>query len=284
MSNTLKTTILLTLLSVLFIYIGQILAGDQGMVIAFTFAAIMNIGAYWFSHKIVLAMYRAKPMGEDHEIYGIVQEIAQKARIPMPKIYRIPSYSPNAFATGRNPKHGIVAVSDGLLRILNREELKGVLSHEIGHIKNRDTLISAIAATVASCIAMLANMAKWAAIFGAGRRDSDDRHGGGGLELLFMAIVAPLAATIIQLAISRAREFQADATGAQLAGHAQGLMSALRKISQAAHEVPMEFATPATSHLFIVNPLSGRSLLKLFSTHPPIEERIERLKNYRVYV
>lgn len=283
MSNTFKTTILLTLLSVLFIYIGQILGGNQGMIMAFMFAGVMNIGTYWFAHKIVLAMYHAEPLSTDHEIYGLVKELSGRAKIPMPKVYRIPSYSPNAFATGRNPKHGILAVSDGLLRILNREELRGVLAHEIGHIKNRDTLISAIAATVASGIAMLANMAKWAAIFGAGRRDSGDRHGGG-LELLFMAIVAPLAATIIQLAISRAREFQADARGAQIAGHSQGLISALQKISSASQQHPMEFATPATSHLFIVNPLSGGAILKLFSTHPPIEERIERLRNYRAYV
>lgn len=253
------------------------------MVIAFIFAVVVNIGSYWFSHKIVLAMYRAKPMGEEHEIYGIVRELSQRAHIPMPKIYRVPSYSPNAFATGRNPKNGILAVSDGLLRILNREELKGVLAHEMGHIRNRDTLISAITATVASGIVMLANMAKWAAIFGSGRRNGDRDHGSG-LELLFMAILAPLAATIIQMAISRSREFQADATGASFAGAPYGLISALQKIHSAAQEHPMEYATPATSHLFIINPLSGRSLLQLFSTHPPIEQRIERLRNYRQYV
>lgn len=283
MSNTFKTTLLLTVLSILFIYIGRILGGESGMIMAFIFAAIMNIGSYWFSGKIVLTMYRAKPIGDEHEIYGLVRELSQRAKMPMPKIYRIPSHSPNAFATGRNPKHGILAVSDGLLRILNAEELKGVLAHEMSHIKNRDTLISAIAATVASAIVMLANMAKWAAIFGAGRRDSNDRHGGG-LELIFMAILAPLAAALIQMAISRSREFQADASGAQMAGGPYGLIAALQKIHQAAHEQPMEHATPATSHMFIINPLTGRSMLQLFSTHPPIEQRIEKLRNYRQYV
>ncbi len=284
MSNQLKTTILLTLLSVLLIYIGQILGGHSGMMIAFIFATIMNVGSYWFSDKIVLALYRAQPLEEEHEIYGLVREIAQRARIPFPRLYRIPSYAPNAFATGRNPAHGVVVVSDGLLRILNTEELKGVLAHEMSHIKNRDTLISAIAATIASCIVMLANMAKWAAIFGGmgGRRD-EDRHGGA-LGFLFMAILAPLAASLIQMAISRSREFQADANGAQFAGGASGLISALRKIDAAAHQMPLEGATPATAHLFIINPLTAGSFLQLFSTHPPIEQRIERLKNFRAYV
>ncbi len=255
------------------------------MMIAFVFAGVMNVGSYWFSDKIVLALYRAQPLEEEHEIHGLVREIAQRAHMPMPRIYRIPSYAPNAFATGRNPEHGVVVVSDGLLKILNTEELKGVLSHEMGHIKNRDTMISAIAATIASCIVMIANMARWAAIFGGmgGRRDENDRHGGV-LGFLFMAILAPLAASLIQMAISRSREFQADATGAQLSGSSHGLICALQKIHAAAQQIPLEKATPATAHLFIVNPFPLGSFIKLFSTHPPIEQRIERLKNYRAYV
>jgi len=280
MSNQIKTVVLLTVLSVLFIYIGKALAGQQGMVIAFVFALIMNFVSYWFSSKIVLTLYRATPVPEDHEVYQLVREVATAARAPMPKVYRIPSMSPNAFATGRNPQNGVIAVSEGLLRILNAEELKGVLSHEMSHIVNRDTFISAIAATIASSIVMLANMAKWAAIFGGHRRDENGR-GSGALELLAMAIVAPIAATLIQLAISRSREFQADQRGAGIARNPYGLISALQKISQASKEVPLEFATPATSHLFIVNPLGWGLLTKLFGTHPPLEERIQRLRNLR---
>lgn len=282
MNNQIKTVVLLTLLSVLFIYVGKAIGGQQGMVIAFIFALLMNFASYWFSSKIVLAIYRATPISEDHDVYQLVREIATAARMPMPKVYRIPSMSPNAFATGRNPQHGVIAVSEGLLRILNTEELKGVLAHEMSHIVNRDTFISAVAATIASSIVMLANMAKWAAIFGGHRRDESGR-GSGMFELLAMAIVAPIAATLIQLAISRSREFQADRRGAEIARNPYGLIAALQKISQAAHDIPLENATPATSHLFIVNPLSATSLMKLFSTHPPLEERIERLKNWRSY-
>lgn len=282
MNNQIKTVVLLTLLSVLFIYVGKAIGGQQGMVIAFIFALLMNFASYWFSSKIVLAIYRATPISEDHDVYQLVREIATAARMPMPKVYRIPSMSPNAFATGRNPQHGVIAVSEGLLRILNTEELRGVLAHEMSHIVNRDTFISAVAATIASSIVMLANMAKWAAIFGGHRRDESGR-GSGMFELLAMAIVAPIAATLIQLAISRSREFQADRRGAEIARNPYGLIAALQKISQAAHDIPLENATPATSHLFIVNPLSATSLMKLFSTHPPLEERIERLKNWRSY-
>ncbi len=253
------------------------------MMLAFVFAAVMNVGAYWFSGTIVLKMYGAQPIGEDHQVYSIVRELSQRAKMPTPKVYFTPSESPNAFATGRNPKHGIVCVTKGLLRILNEDELKGVLAHEMGHIKNRDTLISTVAATVAGAIVMLANMAKWAAIFG-GHRGDRGRGGTNAIELLAMAILAPLAATLIQMAISRSREFQADARGAQTAGGPYGLMSALRKIHAAAHQIPMVEAGSATAHLFIVNPLSGQSFLKLFSTHPPMEDRIERLKNFRAYV
>lgn len=282
MNNQIKTVVLLTVLSVLFIYVGKALAGQQGMVIAFVLALLMNFVSYWFSSKIVLTLYRATPISEDHEVYQLVREVSTAARAPMPKVYRIPSMSPNAFATGRNPQNGVLAVSEGLLRILNAEELKGVLAHEMSHIVNRDTFISTIAATIASSIVMLANMAKWAAIFGGHRRDSDSR-GGGMLELLAMAIVAPIAATLIQLAISRSREFQADKRGAEIARNPYGLIAALQKISRASQEVPLEFATPATSHLFIVNPLSLGSLMKLFSTHPSLEARVERLKNLRSY-
>ncbi len=282
MNNQIKTVVLLTLLSVIFIYAGKAMGGQQGMVIAFIFALLMNFGSYWFSSKIVLALYRATPISEDHDVYQLVREIATAARMPMPKVYRIPSMSPNAFATGRNPQHGVIAVSEGLLRILNTEELKGVLAHEMSHIVNRDTFISAVVATIASSIVMLANMAKWAAIFGGHRRNESGR-GSGALELLAMAIVAPIAATLIQLAISRSREFQADRRGAEIARNPYGLITALQKISQAAHDIPLEHATPAPSHLFIVNPLSWTSLTKLFSTHPPLEERIERLRNLRSY-
>ena len=282
MSNHLRTAVLLTALSVLFIFIGRALGGEQGMVIAFMFAIIMNVGAYWFSDKIVLKMYQAQLLDTRHPIYSLVRGIAQNARMPMPRVYWMPSMAPNAFATGRNPQNGVVVVTEGLVKILNAEELKGVLAHEMGHIKNRDTLISCIAATVASSIVMLANMAKWAAIFGGHRRNNE--RGSGGMELLFMAILAPLAATLIQMAISRSREFQADATGAHLAGGPFGLIEALKKISHYSQQVPMFQASPATAHMFIVNPLNGSTVFKLFSTHPPLEERIEKLKNYRSYL
>ena len=283
MSNRIKTTILLTLLSVFFIYLGQMLAGDTGMVIAFGFALIMNVGSYWFSDKIVLAMYRAEILPQDHPVFQIVRDLSQQAHLPMPRVYRFPSPSPNAFATGRNPEHSAVAVSDGLLQILNEEELKGVLAHEISHITNRDTLISTIAASIASAIAMIANMAKFAAIFGGGHRDDNDRNGSSTLQMLAMAIIAPIVAMFIQMAISRSREFEADRTGATLVRSSHGLISALQKIAYASSKIPMEEATPATSHMFIINPLSGFSFTKLFMTHPPLEERISRLKSMRVY-
>lgn len=282
MLNHVKTAALLALLSVFFIYIGQALGGQQGMIMAFFFALLFNVGSYWFSDKIVLRLYRAIPLEENHPVYTMVRELAQRARMPMPRVYRFPSPSPNAFATGRNPQHGIVAVSEGLLRILDEEELKGVLAHEMSHISNRDTLISTLAATMASAIVMLANMAKWAAIFGGSRRD-DHHRGGGAIEMLAMAIVAPLAATLIQLAISRSREYEADKSGASLVKSPYGLISALRKISDASHSIPLEGATPATSHLFIINPFSASSFMKLFSTHPPLEERIQKLKGLRFH-
>ncbi len=281
MSNQIKTAALLALLSVFFIYIGQALGGSQGMIMAFMFAIAFNVANYWFSDKIVLKLYRAQPIEEGHFVQRIIRELAQRGHLPMPRVYHFPSHSPNAFATGRNPAHGVIAVSTGLLKILDEEELKGVLAHELSHIKNRDTLISTFAATMASAIIMLANMAKWAAIFGGHRRDGE--RGSGGLEILLMAIVAPLAATLIQLAISRSREFEADKSAAFLTKSPHGLISALHKISQGASEIPLEAATPATSHMFIINPISGASFMKLFSTHPSLEDRIERLRELRIH-
>lgn len=276
MSNTIKTTLLLGLLTGLIIGFGNYLGGSQGIVIAFGFAAVMNFGAYWWSDKIVLRMYRAQPvdMQQAPELYSIVNELVTRNQMPMPKLYIIPDESPNAFATGRNPQNAAVAVTQGLLRLMRRDEIMGVLGHELAHVKNRDTLISTVAATMAGAIMMLANMLRWAAIFGGVQRD--DRQGGLG-QLLILTIVAPIAAMMIQFAISRSREFQADATGAKLAGNPLALASALEKLSQASERIPMA-AQPQTAHLFIVNPLSGSAISRMFSTHPPIEERIKRLR------
>jgi heat shock protein HtpX len=279
--NILKTTILLALLTGLFLFIGQALGGQQGMIMAFILAAIMNLGAYWFSDKIVLRMYNATEVtsSDAPELYSIVKELAIKAGLPMPRLYMIQDETPNAFATGRNPQHAAVAVTSGILRILDREELKGVIAHELSHVYHRDTLISSIAATIAGAIAMLANMAQWAMIFGRSEHQeqgsSNNIFGG-----LLMMIVAPIAATLIQLAVSRSREYAADARGAKLSGQPLALASALQKLETINHQMPMEKAEarPATAHLFIVNPLSGRSMLRMFATHPPTEERIRRLK------
>ncbi len=282
-SNTMRTTLLLGLMTVLVILIGRVLGGQQGMVVAFFMAGIMNLGSYWFSDKIVLAMYRAREMApqEHPEIHQMIMELAQQAGLPKPRIYLIDDDSPNAFATGRNPEHAVVAVTSGILRILSRQELKGVLAHELGHVKNRDILIGSIAATMAGAIMILANMARWAAIFG-GSRDSEEGEGGGGIiGLLVMTIVAPMAAMLIQMAISRSREYLADSTGAGFSGNPLGLAGALEKLQIASQRIPMEDPKPATAHMFIVNPLSGRSLFNLFSTHPPIEERIARLRSMR---
>jgi heat shock protein HtpX len=282
-SNTMKTTLLLGLMTVLIIFIGGAVGGQGGMIMAFFLAGIMNVGSYWFSDKIVLAMYRAKeiPPQEHPEIHQMIMELAQHAGIPKPKVYLIEDDSPNAFATGRNPEHAVVAVTSGILRILSRQELKGVLAHELAHVKNRDILVGSIAATMAGAIMILANMARFAAFFG-GSRDSEERGSGGGIiGLLVMTIVAPIAAMLIQMAISRSREYLADASGAQFSGSPMGLAGALEKLEIASKRIPMEDPKPATAHMFIVNPLSGRSLLNLFSTHPPIEERIARLRSMR---
>lgn len=275
-----KTLMLLTALTVLFVAIGYLIGGRGGMVIAFGFAVVMNFISYWFSDKIVLKMYRAQQVEEKDapRLYSMVQRLATQAGIPGPRVYIIPDNSPNAFATGRNPSNGVVAFTQGILDLLSEDELEGVTAHELAHIKNRDILTQTIAATIAGAIGMLASMAKWGAIFG-GMGGRDDREGGGGglIGLLVMAIVAPIAAMFVQMAISRTREYAADATGAQISAKPLSLASALRKLHSGAARRPMD-ANPATAHMFIVNPLSGRSMMSLFSTHPPVEERIARLE------
>ncbi len=273
--NNVKTLLLLVTLTLILIWAGASLGGKQGMTVAFIFAIGMNFFAYWFSDKIVLGMYRAKKVTESEapELYGIVRRLAQKAEMPMPKVYIIEQEQPNAFATGRNPKHAAVAVTTGIMRMLSQEELQGVIGHELAHIKHRDILVSTIAATIAGAISFLAQMAQWAMIFG---HRGDDEEGGNPLAALVMMIVGPIAALIIQMAISRSREYSADEGGARLAGNPRYLSGALRKLHLASQKIPMN-ANPATSHMFIVNPLSGGGILKLFSTHPPIEERITRL-------
>ena len=281
--NSLKTALLLGALTGLLILIGGYFGGQQGMVIAFVFAMVMNLGSYWFSDKIVLRMYRAQEVTEQEapELYRIVQDLSMKAGLPMPKVCIVPSETPNAFATGRNEKHAVVAVTEGILKMLNRDELEGVLSHELTHIKNKDILIGAIAATIAGAITMLANMAQWAAIFGGSRGSDEEGGGGGGIGLIFMAILAPIAAMIIQMAISRSREYLADDGGAVVSGKPYGLASALEKLARGAVAIPMD-ASPSTAHIFTVSPLSGKSFMTLFSTHPPIEERIARLRQMKV--
>ena len=280
MSNILKTTVFLALLTGLFIAVGGLLGGRSGMVMALVFALIMNFVSYWFSDKIVLKMYGAKPLGEGDlpVVQRIVRKLATQANIPMPKLYLLPSESPNAFATGRNPQHAAVAVTEGILRIMDERELEGVLAHELSHVLNRDILISTIAATVAGAISMLANMAQWGMMFG-GSRDEEGRSSNP-IALLATIILAPLAAMLIQMAVSRSREYQADASGAKLTHDPNALASALGKLGQATKMIPMN-ANPATAHLFIVNPLNGRALMNLFSTHPPLEDRIERLRRMR---
>jgi heat shock protein HtpX len=279
MSSILKTTVLLAALTGLIILIGGMLGGRGGVEIAFVIAVAMNFFSYWFSDKLVLKAYGAQPLdaASAPELYSIVNELAESAGIPMPRLYLIDSDTPNAFATGRNPKHAAVAVTRGIMRICNREELKGVIGHELSHVLNRDILVSSIAATLAGVVMMVGTWMRWAALFGGlGGRDEDDR--GGMLGLLVMAILAPLAASLIQLAISRTREYQADASGARLSHNPLYLANALRKLEMANERMPLVDASPATAHLFIVNPLNAGFLMRLFSTHPPIEERIRRLE------
>ena len=281
MSNVFKTAMLLAVLTAMLVLIGGAIGGRNGMLIALVFAFVMNFVSYWWSDKIVLAMYGAQQVTEAQapELYNMVRRLASKAGVPMPKVYTIPSEQPNAFATGRNPAHAAVAVTEGIMRILDNEELEGVLAHEMSHVINRDVLISTVAATLAGAITYLAHMAQWAAFMGGGRRDDDE--GPSPIAMIAMAVIAPIAAMLVQLAVSRSREFHADATGARLAGRAYPLAKALEKLDMAAHAIPMN-ANPATAHLFIMNPLSGASLMRLFSTHPSTEERIARLRAMRI--
>jgi len=283
MASTLKTTLLLGSLTGLLLLFGDLFGGRSGVQMAFLLAAVMNVGAYWFSDKIVLMSYGAQPIAESDapELYQVVRRLTQKAGIPMPRVYRIPTDSPNAFATGRNPQHAVVAVTDGILRMLTMEELEGVLAHELGHVTNRDILVSSIAATLAGAVMMLARMAQWGAMFGGMERD-DRGERSNGLVLLLMAVLAPLAAMLIQLAVSRSREYGADESGAKLCGRPDELASALEKLAVASGRIPLP-ASPQTAHLFIVNPLAGGQFVSnLFSTHPPIEERIARLRQMQL--
>ncbi len=277
--NTLKTAFLLTALSLFLIFLGAEFGGRNGMVLAFFIAAAMNFVSYFYSDKLALAMYRAQPVTREQlpRVYEVVERMTGRLGLPMPKIYVIPTESPNAFATGRNPKHASVAVTHGILDLLNDEELEGVLAHELGHVRNRDILTSSIAATLAGAITLLARMGWWANLFGGYGGGSDDRDRGGGMGGILMLILAPIAATLIQLAVSRSREFEADATGARITGNPYALASALQKLDAYSKRLPMR-ASPSTAHLFIVAPLlSGASFANLFSTHPPIAKRIERL-------
>ena len=283
MANHLRTTVLLAAMTALIVVIGQFLGGRQGMIVALVLAGGMNFASYWYSDRIVLAMYRARPVTADQapELHALVENLARRAGLPMPRLFMIPQEAPNAFATGRDPDHAVVAVTEGLVRLMDRDEIAGVLAHELGHVRNRDILVGSIAATMAGAVMMLANMARWAAIFGAPRQDEDNGGGIGGIGLIVMSLVAPLAAMLIQMAISRSREYLADRTGAQITGSPEGLARALEKLgaySQARR--PMD-ANPATAHMFIVNPLSGGAVMGLFSTHPPLAERIARLRGRR---
>jgi heat shock protein HtpX len=277
MGNAFKTVALLGLLTGFILFLGDYFAGQNGLVLALGLAGVMNFVSYFFSDKIALAVYRAQPVTREQlpRAYDIVQRLTQRVGIPMPKIYVIPTDSPNAFATGRNPAHASVAVTEGILNLLTDEELEGVLAHELGHVKNRDILISSVAATLAGAITMLARMAWWTGMFGGYGSDREERRGGG-LGALFMMILAPIAAMLIQMAISRSREYQADATGAHFTGDPYALASALKKLDAYSRRVPMQ-ASPSTAHLFIVQPLLGINFANLFSTHPPIAKRIERL-------
>jgi heat shock protein HtpX len=274
--NTLKTVFLMTLMMMLLLFVGGLLGGRSGVMIAFIISLVMNFGSYWFSDKIVLMMYRAKKVEENElpQVYRVVRRLTQYAQLPMPKIYVIENPAPNAFATGRNPQNAAVAVTTGILQILNEDELAGVLAHELAHVKHRDILLGTITATLVGTITYVAHMAQWAAIFGGGR----DRDNGGGISDLVFIIIAPIAAVLIQLAISRSREFAADAGGAAISGQPLSLASALNKLTKVNEKLPMNNAEPATAHMFIVSPFAGKSFFKIFSTHPPVEERIKRLQ------
>ncbi|MBN2457570.1 zinc metalloprotease HtpX [Candidatus Woesearchaeota archaeon] len=281
MKNQFKTIMLLGVLTALLLWVGQLLGGAQGLTIAIIFVGLMNFVMYWFSDKIVLAMYRAKEADKDSKLYHIVKEVAMMAKLPMPKVYAIPSANPNAFATGRNPKHAAVACTNGIMDLLSERELKAVIAHELGHVKNRDTLITTVAATIAGVISYVAMMARWAAIFGGYGGRSRDR-GSNIFELLALAIITPLIATILQLAISRSREYMADETGAKIVKDPHALADALLKIEKGVKLHPMAMGSEATASLFIANPFKGSGLLNLFSTHPPIKDRVEKLHNMKI--
>ncbi len=278
MGNQVRTALLLGVLTLLMVMIGNLIGGPQGMVFALILAAGMNFFSYWFSDKIVLRMYRAQEVTAQQapDLYEMVATLAKNGGLPMPRLFIIPQEAPNAFATGRNPQHAVVAVTQGLLNLMDRRQVMGVLAHEMAHVKNRDILIGSIAATMAGAIMMLASMARWSAIFGGFSRD-DDEGGGGIIGLIAMSIIAPMAAMLVQMAVSRSREYLADRTGAQLAGESEGLAGALEKLGAYSQRIPMQ-SNPSTAHMFIVNPLSGRRMANMFSTHPPIEERVARLR------
>jgi heat shock protein HtpX len=276
MSNSVKTVLLLGAMSGLFLFLGDALGGAQGLMIGFIFAAATNLGSYWFSDKIVLRMYNAQEVGPDHRLYRVVAQLAARAALPMPRVYIIPQPSPNAFATGRNPEHAAVAATEGILRILSDEELEGVIAHELAHVKHRDILISSVAATLAATIMMTSRLAMFWGVGG----DRRDRENSNPIVMLATLILAPIAAMLIQMAISRSREYDADAGGAAIAGHPMGLVSALRKLEAASHAVPLD-ANPATAHMFIIKPFTGAGLMSLFSTHPSTESRIQALMSAR---
>jgi heat shock protein HtpX len=279
--NQAKTFFLMVVLTIILVALGSMIGGKNGATIAFAIALVMNLVSYWFSDKIVLKMYGAQEVSEAEapELHSIVAGLAQRASIPMPRVYMIESDSPNAFATGRNPEHGVVAVTTGIMRILNKEELEGVLAHELSHVKHRDILISTVAATLAGAITMIANMARFTAIFGGGRSSDDDNGGGNIISVIIFSMLAAFAAMLIQLAISRSREYLADEGGAHLTGNPLYLANALKKLQAGVAYAPMQNANPSTAHMFIVNPFSARGVLALFSTHPPMEERIRRLED-----
>jgi heat shock protein HtpX len=283
MGNRIKSTILLAVLTAVIVWVGQLLGGPQGMLIALLLAAGMNFFSYWYSDKLVLRMYRAQEIGPEQspELFELVRNLSRTADLPMPKIYLVPDDSPNAFATGRNPQHAVVAVTRGLLNLLTRQELAGVLAHELAHVRNRDILIGSIAATLSGAVMVLASMARWSVLLG-GMRGNDDEGGVGVVGLIAMSILAPIAAMIIQMAISRSREYMADATGAAVCGNPEWLASALEKLGSRSGKLPAN-ASPSTAHMLIVNPLRGRGLAHLFSTHPPLEERIGRLRGKKIH-
>jgi heat shock protein HtpX len=279
MNNSLKTVLLLGLLSGILLALGELFGGSQGLVAMFGVAVVMNFVSYWFSDKIVLKMYRAQEVGPEHKLSILTRRLATQAHLPMPKVYVIPDASPNAFATGRDPSHAAVAATEGIMRLLNDQELEGVIAHELAHVKNRDILISSVAATVAAAIMMTARMAQFAAMFGGGG-SRDDREGSNPIAMIATIIFAPMAAMLVQAAISRSREFLADAGGAKIAGSPHGLINALRKLEMGSKQIPLD-ANPATAHMFIIKPFSAGGLLSMFSTHPPTEKRIQALMNPR---